>query len=127
MKFTANTITGLDWAAGAHSHGSYVHFEPATLNYKLNYFISALALCSVPLLIPDNVRYAGALSEHGPRLVRRVLTFSDGRMTVSVRDTANYWNVLITVGCNPPTRLINYEKRTHISTLFLKLSSCYFW
>lgn len=88
MKFTANTITGLDWAAArVHSHGSYVHFEPATLNYKLNYFISALALCSMPLLISDNVRY-GALSEHGPRLVRWVLTFRP--VTVSVRDTANY-------------------------------------
>lgn len=71
MKFTANTITGLDWAARVHSYGSYVHFEPATLNYKLNYFISALALCSMPLLISDNVRY-GALSEHGPCLVRWV-------------------------------------------------------
>lgn len=27
MKFTANTITGLDWAAKVQSHGSYVHFE----------------------------------------------------------------------------------------------------
>lgn len=40
MKFTANTITGLDWAAKVHSHGSYVHFERAALCYKLNYFIS---------------------------------------------------------------------------------------
>lgn len=79
LKFTANTITGLDWAAGVHSHGSYVHFEPATLNYyKLNYFISALALCSMPLLISDNVRY-GALSEQqrGPMSCPVGLTFSD--------------------------------------------------
>lgn len=31
MKFTANTITGLDWAAKVHSHGSYVHFETTAL------------------------------------------------------------------------------------------------
>lgn len=31
MKFTANTITGLDWAAKVQSYGSYVHFETAVL------------------------------------------------------------------------------------------------
>ena len=43
MKFTANTITGLDWAAKVHSHGSYVHFE-TTAPCKLNYFIFPASL-----------------------------------------------------------------------------------
>jgi hypothetical protein len=67
MKFTANTITGLDWAAKVHSHGSYVHFE-TTAPCKLNYFIFPASLGLRGIAIKDahlrTERFYGAVVAH---------------------------------------------------------------